>query len=160
MATADKTVRCFKHSAPPGAACALPTGPAPSEPPAELVLRLTSKTSSLFHQGFPADVTAMECHGGLLAGGCRDGSVGLLCASLSATKAKFAPFASKHAAAVSQCLIRVSGTAPIAPQSHLDGPASADSPGAEMTACVLLPPNGTWRARLPGFNAIVLVHSV
>lgn len=105
VATADKTVRCFKchTSSSPEAALS------PSSPPASGVptLRLSSRTASLYHQGFPADVTSVSCCGWLLAGGCSDGSVGLLCTTLAASKAKFAAFTSKHAAAVRQCFVRV-----------------------------------------------------
>lgn len=140
MATADKMIRCSRCHA----TSSPESSPSSSSPPAPSVratpmLRLSSRTSSLYHQGFPADVTAMSCHVGLLASGCSDGSVGLLCTHLAATKAKFAAFTSKHAAAVRQCFILVATAVSSAPSTQRDPVVDSTSAGVEAaipTACV------------------------
>eukprot|EP00892_Ulva_mutabilis_P003144 jgi/Ulvmu1/12830/UM098_0011.1 len=104
VATADQTIRGFLCHA-----RSVQHADAPCCSPKPPLLALSSRTSSLYHQGFPADVAAIKCRGGLLAAGCADGSVGLMCTALPASKARFGAFASKHAAAVRHCTIRVSG---------------------------------------------------
>lgn len=125
VACADKTIRSFLchhgvHADEPVRPSAVPKGSRSTTS-----LWLSSRTSSLYHQGFPADVTAMACSGWLLAGGCADGSVGLMAASLAASKARFAAFSSKHAGAVNHCIIRLScsaGNLPLQQQARPGAP--------------------------------------